>query len=85
MLVKRKKNLIWKKVNSQVVILDVEKSLVYELNDSASFVLSLINKYTSVDEIIKKIESQYSINTLSAKKDILSFIKKNKHLFDFKD
>ncbi len=84
MYVKRKKDLLWKKVGGQTVILDVEKSMVYECNDTAGYILNLTSEYTSIDKIIDEIKSKYSINPSMIKKDILLFIKQNKFLFNFK-
>lgn len=82
--IKQRNDLIYKKMDESIVILDIEKSMIYELNEIGSLIWHICKKYIKVEEIIKKIGKEYQIKENILKNDLFSFFEKNSFLFKFK-
>jgi DNA-binding NarL/FixJ family response regulator len=72
------KNVAWRKVDDEVVILDLETSVYYSLNETASRIWELIGKGLSEEAIADDVADEYGQNVKSVKKDVSTLIKKMK-------
>lgn len=69
-----KKGFLVQKLNNELMIFDEEKSLLYTLNETASFVFSLIKKGFDEEEIVEKMIKKYQIKKIRAQKDVKELI-----------
>lgn len=81
---KRRKDLVWKTIDEQIIVLDIEKSMVYELNETAGIIWRYTSKYILIADIVNKISSVYGIDKSKISGEIKNFIEKNEVLFNFK-
>jgi hypothetical protein len=72
------KHVAWRKVDDEVVILDLETSVYYSLNETASDIWELIGKGLSEDDIAEEIAGRYDQKAASVKKDVTALVKKLK-------
>ena len=74
------KDMISQKIQGNEVVFDTEKSTIYTLNETATFILKRITLKKSLQEIEKSIMQEYDVDEAVAKKDVQStvsdFIKK---------
>jgi hypothetical protein len=63
------------KLNNSTVLFDSNNSLLFTLNDTASFILTKLLKQESPMDILIKLEKKYDIDKSNAKKDLDYFIK----------
>lgn len=78
---KLQKGLIYQKIGGKKIIFDGEKSILYTLNKSASFIFDSVKKGLNTNEIIDLMIKKYSITKEKAEKDLNNLIldlKKNK-------
>ena len=69
------KGIIVQKDGRGLTIFDGEKSTLYTLNETASFIFSRLKKTASVDQIAKIISKKYGIALDKAQEDCLEFLK----------
>lgn len=72
------KHVAWRKVDEEVVILDLDTSVYYSLNETASQIWELIGKGLSEDAIAEEIAETYGKNVKAIRKDVSGLIKKMK-------
>lgn len=72
---KIKKGLITQKSEGITTIFDGEKSVLYRLNFTASFIFAQIKKGLSEKQIANLISEKYSISEIKAKNDTEEYIK----------
>lgn len=72
------KHVAWRKVDDEVVILDLETSVYYSLNETASDIWELIGKGLSEEDIAEEVADRYGQKTASVKKDVNALVKKLK-------
>lgn len=82
--IKRREDMIYKVLEGQVVLLDIEKSMIYELNELGSFIWISSSRYIPYQDLIKKIEKEYVVKRETLIKDLELFFEKNSFLFKFK-
>jgi len=68
------KGLITQKIDHDTVIFDAENSMLYSLNETASYIFNLLKKHKSIDEITEKIVKKYEVSATKAKKDVVSLL-----------
>ncbi len=64
------KDMIAQKIQGNEVIFDSEKSLVYTLNETATFIFNKVLLKKNEEEIVKSIVKEYSVDQPKAIKDI---------------
>lgn len=69
------KGLIAQKLDDKTVIFDGEKSIIYTLNETASFIFKKIKSKTNKEEIINAMVKKYKVNDKRAAKDLSDLIK----------
>lgn len=72
------KHVAWRKVDDEVVILDLETSVYYSLNETASDIWELIGKGLSEEDIAEEVADRYGQKPASVKKDVNALVKKLK-------
>jgi len=70
-----KSNIIFKEIGGETIFLNRKNKKLYELNETASFIWSKVNKKVPIKKIIKNLSSKYNIEEKKAKKDVSEFIK----------
>ena len=75
---KHAKHVAWRKVDDEIVILDLETSVYYSLNETASQVWELVGKGLSEDAISTELADTFDKDVKGVKKDVSSVIKKMK-------
>ena len=84
LLIKRKNIYIAKKIDNVLVILDIEKSLIYECNEMAEVIWIKTARYRNVKELVKYIANYYGEIETTVETDVKTFIADHSFLFDFK-
>ena len=73
-----KKDIPWRIIEEEALLVDVHKGEVVHLNEVAAEVWKVINEKkdekTSVKELIEHICSQFEVDENTAEKDILDFV-----------
>jgi ABC-type Fe3+-hydroxamate transport system substrate-binding protein len=72
------KHVAWRKVDDEVVVLDLETSIYYSLNPTASEIWELIGKGLNEEEIAEEMAERYGQSVKKLKKDVAGLIKKMK-------
>lgn len=78
------KGVIIQKIGKKVTIFDGEKSALYTLNETATFLFLRIKDNVKSEKIIEDLAQKYKISVGVAKKDVEEFIeslKKKKIIF----
>jgi len=81
MIYKKNKKLIIQKIGNKFTIFDENKSTLYTLNETASYIFKKILKGWGNDEIINSLAKDYQVNKIEAKKDfnqIILLLKNNR-------
>ena len=55
----RKKDLVWEKVEQEVVVLDHQAGKIYRLNETAGKIWSLLSQGREIGWLVKEIEKTY--------------------------
>ena len=72
---KLNKGFIVQKTGNQTVIFDADKSLLYSLNETATFIFKKIKQNKQTGEISQLFVNKYRISRAKADNDIALFIK----------
>lgn len=72
------KHVAWRKVDDQIVLLNLDTSAYYSLNGTASQIWVLIGKGFSEEAIADEISDSYQRNLKHVRKDVSALIKKMK-------
>ncbi|HOW26980.1 MAG TPA: PqqD family protein [Elusimicrobiota bacterium] len=75
---KHAQNVAWRKVEDEVVILDLETSVYYSLNSTASRIWELLGEGMAEDDIVEKVSDEYNQSEKVVKKDMTGLIQKMK-------
>jgi hypothetical protein len=67
-------NIIWRKIDDTIFIIDPLNEKIHELNETASIIFEMIIKNKKIDEIEKKILKEYYVDEKECRKDILDII-----------
>ncbi|HOW35256.1 MAG TPA: PqqD family protein [Candidatus Omnitrophota bacterium] len=67
--------IVWRTIDGEVVILDLDSGRYYSLNKTGSFAWSLLNENKTGEQIIEKIREEYGLDYKKASQDIRSLIK----------
>jgi len=72
------KHVAWRKVDDEVVILDLETSVYYSLNETAGHIWELVGKGLSEQAIADELAEEYGQSVKTVQKDVSALIKKLK-------
>lgn len=70
-----KRNVFWKKVDDETVILNIETGFYYSLEKIGSRILEMLAAGKDEQEIVIKITEEYGISKEQASKDLKDLIK----------
>lgn len=66
---------VWRTINEEVVILDLDSRRYYSLNKTGSLAWSFLNEKKTGEQIIEKICEEYGLAYRKASQDVFSLIK----------
>lgn len=72
--ISKNRELVWRIVDDEVVIMDPEGKLLHILNDLGSRIWEISNGQNRVKDIILKICAEYDVQEQRAQVDILEFV-----------
>lgn len=64
------KGLITQTIDGKTVLFDNEKSILYTLNETASYIFKLIKAQTPKEKIIDRLTHSYSVTEKKARNDV---------------
>jgi hypothetical protein len=67
-------NIVWRKIDDTIFIIDPLNEKIHELNETASIIFEMIIKNKKIDEIEKKILKEYDVDEKECRKDILDIV-----------
>lgn len=68
------KNIAYRVIDDEAVIVNVNKSTFHTLNDLATFIWNSIDGKTTTKDIIRNVINEFQVNEAVAEKDTLEFI-----------
>jgi hypothetical protein len=78
--VQRNENIVWRIIDDEVVVLVPENNTLHALGGCGDRVWELIEKETTISEIVNVICDEYEVEPERARKDITQFVHKLKGL-----
>jgi len=63
-------NIIWRKIDDTIFIIDPLNERIHELNETAAIIFEMIIKNKKIDEIERKILKEYDVDEKECRKDI---------------
>jgi DNA-binding ferritin-like protein len=71
---KANSNIIWRKIDDNIFIIDPLNERIHELNETAAIIFEMIIKNKKIDEIERKILKEYDVDEKECRKDILDIV-----------
>ncbi|MCX7642067.1 MAG: PqqD family protein [Elusimicrobiales bacterium] len=71
---KLSKNTVWRRIGTEIFLINTDENILYELNETASIVFERLLNGVDKYEIVKEISYNYDIDFNTAKKDVDSII-----------
>ncbi len=71
---KLKDEIIFEQIEDEGFLYDTEKDKLFSLNDVGRFIVDLIAKKKSKDDVLKKLTSEYDVSIEQAEKDLDEFL-----------
>jgi hypothetical protein len=71
----RRKDLVWREVDGETVIIAPDNKYLRVLNSVGSSIWSQLDGRLSVQDIVANISSEYGVDTGAAQDDVLFFIR----------
>lgn len=68
------KDIVWRKIEGNIFIINPQRNMLYELNETASFIFESLSKGRKVEEICRKISSEYDVSLNDCEKDCKEII-----------
>ena len=68
-------HIAWRRVEDEVVVLDLNTSVYYALNDAGARIWELLSEGKSLDEVVDVLVEEYETDGKTADKDARSFLK----------
>ena len=65
----------WRRVEDEIVILDLNTSLYYSLNEVGARVWELLNEGLAADDVVRRLTEEYDADEKAARKDVEALIK----------
>jgi coenzyme PQQ biosynthesis protein PqqD len=62
--------LAWREIDGSIVIISPERSMVHELNPTASFIWKRVNGRRTTDEIAEQLAAEFDVTRESALADV---------------
>ena len=70
--------LMWRDIDREVIILDIENDSYYSLNETGTLVWKMLEKGINVEGIFAALAKEYALSLKNAEKDVNSIIEKLK-------
>ena len=71
-------NIAWRRVDEEIVILNLESSQYYSLNSVAGRIWELISEGKDEEGIVKSLVAEYKVEEKAARADLKSFVEQLK-------
>jgi len=68
-------NIAWRRVDDEIVILELESSVYYSLNPVAARIWELLAEKNDVEQIVKKIAEEWNVEDNTVRRDLSAFLK----------
>ena len=69
-MLKLSKKVVFKEVDDQIVLIHLDSGFYYSLNETASFILQLIQQEKDKDEIVASLCDEYDVSEGQARQDL---------------
>lgn len=73
-ILNKKKKLPWRNIENNIIIVDLDREKVLDLDNSAKEIWELIDGKKSITDIAENLIEKYDISKQDIVKDIISFI-----------
>lgn len=82
---RKKENLVARKIGDEYILVPIINSIaemnkLYTLNEVGSFIWDQIDGQNNIGDIIHSVISQFEVNELIAKEDVVDFLKKTENV-----
>jgi len=75
-LKKNEKRMVWRKIEEETVVMDMESGYIHSLDDVGTVIWGLFDDYQKVEEVLKELKRTYpGVKEKTLKKDLNNFIK----------
>ena len=71
---KRKKELAWRNIDGEMVVMDLDGAIIRGFNETATFIWEHINGLRSINEISKTLAEEFKLSQEQALADVIEFI-----------
>ena len=66
--------IVWRRIDEEVIILNLDSGIYYSLNKTGSFIWDLLIQEKDIEDIILHVSQDYGISEAIARKDTLYII-----------
>lgn len=82
---RKKENLVARKIGEEYILVPIINSIaemdrLYTLNEVGSFIWEQIDGQNSINDIIYSVTSQFEVNEMIAREDVIDFLKKTENV-----
>ena len=70
----RSQGLVWREVDDETVLLDLDSSAYVNLNRAGTFLLKLLGEERTVDDLSSALEREFGISSEQARTDTDAFV-----------
>jgi Coenzyme PQQ synthesis protein D (PqqD) len=70
----RSRGLTWRKVENRVVILDLDSSSYFALNETASAVWDSLEAGVTIDVLVERLLDQFEVEPEQARRDVIALL-----------
>lgn len=67
-------SIVWRRIGETIFIVDTKKNILYELNETASFIFEKVLEGKREDEIVSEMESIYEVDKEELEADVKDLI-----------
>lgn len=71
-------HIAWRRVEDEIVVLDLETSVYFSLNEVAARIWELIHQGKAVSETVRALTEEYAVDERAARKDASRFLEELK-------
>lgn len=75
-IIKHAPEVAWRRVEDEVVILDLKNSIYYSLSAVGARIWELIGKGTGLEEIVQKVGNEYSAKENTIRRDLKNLLER---------
>lgn len=70
---RRVKGIAWRIIEEEAVLVDVRRDEVFHLNPTASYLWSMLDGRTSLEEIASRMTAEFEVEKEEALRDVIDF------------